>query len=137
MSTGATIAVVVGAVVLVGLLAFALLAARRRRLDARRERSREMRREAETRAVRAQSAQASAQERFARADRAEAEAQEKAAEARRARLSAEQRAAEAQRDLARARNGHDHARSLDPDVGDDAELEAREIDRRRGAGARR
>ena len=128
MSTGAIIAIVIGAILLVALIALVARAAGQRRLERRREAAGEQRDQARTRAIQAESARATSDERAARAQRAEAEAEEKAAQARREGAVAQQSSAEAERQSEAARAHHDRARRLDPDISDTGEEEAREID---------
>src|SRR4051812_47058018 len=120
MSTLGTIAVIVGVVVVLALVAIALIGARRKRLDSRREEAGELRKDAQRQGRLAERQRAEADERAARAKKAEAEAEEKAAQARREGALAEQRASGAGRQERFARDRHEEARSVDPDVGDDS-----------------
>ena len=114
MSTGAIIAIVVGALILLALLWFVLRAGRERRLDTRREEAREIRREAEVGS--------------AQADKSRAEADAQAAEARRQDALARERAATADEQHREARERHIEAADKDPDA--DPDEAAAEFDRR-------
>jgi hypothetical protein len=105
MDTGVIIAIVVGAVVLVALVLVLVRQAQLRRLDARRDRAREMRRHAEVSR--------------ARADRTHAEAEERAARARREEATARERAAAADEQRREARERHLDAARTDPDADED------------------
>ena len=120
MSTLGTIAIIVGAVVLLALIAIALMGARKKRLDSRREQAGELRNEAQRHGRLAERQRAEADERAARAKKAEAEAEEKAAVARRERALAEQRETVAGRQERFARGRHEEAQSVDPDVDEDS-----------------
>src|SRR3954469_11107901 len=121
MSTLGTIAIIVGAIVLLALVAIALIGARRKRLDSRREEAGELRQDAQRQGRLANRQRAEADERAARAKKAEAEAEERAAAARRERALAEQRDSVAGRQERFARDRHEEARSVDPDVDDESE----------------
>src|SRR3954468_19670079 len=121
MSTLGTIALIVGAVVLLALVALLIVSARRKRLDSRREEAGELRKDAQRQGRTAQRQRAEADERAARAKKAEAEAEERAAAARRERALAEQRDSVAGRQERFARDRHEEARSVDPDVDDESE----------------
>src|SRR3954471_14064507 len=121
MSTLGTIAVIVGVVVVLALVAIALIGARRKRLDSRREEAGELRQDAQRQGRLANRQRAEADERAARAKKAEAEAEERAAAARRERALAEQRDSVASRQERFARDRHEEARSVDPDVDDESE----------------
>ena len=118
MSTGAIVAIAVGAVALIALFVLLSTAMRRRRLDGRREQATELRQEARSRELRATRERASADEQHARAKQAQAEAEEKAAIARRESAGAEERAQVADRERKFARERHSEAQSVDPDVDD-------------------
>jgi F0F1-type ATP synthase membrane subunit b/b' len=105
MSTGAIIAIIIGALILLALLWFVGSAARNRRLETRRDQAREIRREAEV--GRAQ------------ADRTGAEAEAQAAEARRQEALARERAATAEEQQREARERHIEAAKKDPDADPD------------------
>ena len=131
MSTGAVIAIVIGAIILIALIVLLSRAARNKRLEGRREEAGELRREAQTRTLRAERQQASADEQQARAKQAEGEAEERAAAARRESAAAQERARAAEREHAVAREHHERALEVDPDVSaDDADHPAGTRDRR-------
>jgi F0F1-type ATP synthase membrane subunit b/b' len=90
MSTTAIVLIVVGALVVLAIIAFAATKARGRRLDQRREEAQEVR----------------------------VEAQAKARRAEQARLSAEEQAERARKEQAAAAELHGKANELDPDVDD-------------------
>lgn len=127
MSTGAIIAIVAGAIVLVAVLVLLTRAARGRRLESRREDAAELRQRAAARERSAADARAAADEESARAQRVRAEADEKAAQARRNEIAAQERAGDAERETLVAREHHDRAREIDPDASDTGEDEARRI----------
>ena len=81
----------------------------------------------------AEQVRAAAEEHRASAARAEAEAQEKAAQARREQALAARGNADADEAMGQARAHHDEARSVDPDVSDTGEDEARELELERDA----
>ena len=118
MSTGAIVAIAMGAVVLLTLFVLLAGAARGRRLDTRRERAGELREEAHTRGLHASRERAAADEQAARAKQAEAEAEEKAAASRREAATAAERAQVAERERRFARERHEEAAEVDPDVRD-------------------
>jgi hypothetical protein len=130
MSTEAIIAVAVGAVVVIALVVFLAKLGRKRQLDTRREKAGELRQEAHTRGLRAERERAAADEQAARAKQAQAEAEERAATARRESAAAQERAQVADRERKFARERHQEARSIDPDVDDDADGEDRNGDGR-------
>jgi predicted Holliday junction resolvase-like endonuclease len=130
VSTGAIIAIAVGAVVLLLLIALALRAMNHRRNDRRREQAGQLREQARSRSIQAESARASADEQAAEAKRAQAEAEERAAQAREEHAAAERRALEAEQLTEDARAHHDQARAVDPDVSDSAQDEALAINER-------
>jgi hypothetical protein len=113
MDTGVIIAIVVGALILLGLLWVLTRAGRSRRLETRRTEAREIRREAEV--GRAQ------------ADKTRAEAEAQGAEARRQDALARERAASAEEQHAEARERHIEAAKKDPDA--DPDEAAAEFDR--------
>jgi hypothetical protein len=125
MSTGAIIAVVVGGLIVLALIAVAGNVANRKR---RRTRAASLQREADAHSVQAETARADAEEKAAHAQRAEAEAQERQAQARREAATSKSAAAQAEQEAQQARTRHDRARSLDPDRSDSGEDEARAID---------
>jgi len=102
VSTGAIVAIIIGALIVLALLALLLSRGRRRRLDTKRHDAREIRREAEV--GRAQ------------ADRTRAEADERAARARREEAGAREQSAVAEAKQREARDRHMEAAKLDPDV---------------------
>jgi hypothetical protein len=105
MSTGAVIAIIIAAVIVLALLFFLLPRARNRRLEQRRSRARDIRAEARGPALEAQKAQAEADERAARARREAAEAEARSREARGRRSVAEEQL--------------EKARRIDPDADED------------------
>ena len=107
MSAGAIIAIVIGAIVLIVLIALVVQRQRARRLDQRRGEAAELRDEARVRGT--------------RAERERAAADEQAAAARRKAAEAEERALRAQREQAVAQEHEERARAVDPDVSEDAE----------------
>jgi hypothetical protein len=121
MSTGAIVAIVVGAILLIALLATLVPLTRRRSLGRRRERAGSLRQEAHTHRLNAERTRAAADEQAARASREKAEAEELAARGRVQRASSQERVTEAQREMAVAREHHDRARAIDPDAGDTAQ----------------
>jgi FtsZ-interacting cell division protein ZipA len=128
MSTAAIIAIVVGAILLVVLIVVGTRMARQRHLEGRREKAGELRQQAQHRDRTAQDARAATDEESARAERVRAEADEKEAEARRHEIAAQQRAGEAEGKTVVAREHHERAREVDPDVSDSGEDEARDLD---------
>jgi F0F1-type ATP synthase membrane subunit b/b' len=129
MSTGAIIAVIVGAVIVLALIWAIARAAGQKRRAAHREEARELRTQARSRSVQAEGARASAEEQAAQARRSEAEAEELAAKARKDRAAAEQQRMEAERESQAARNHHDEAREVDPEMSDTGHEEAITMDR--------
>jgi hypothetical protein len=122
MSIAVIVAIVVVAVVLVGLLVVLGPVARRRRLEARRERAENLRRDAYGRELRAEREQAVTDERSARANQLRAEASQRAAVARREAADIEAKAHEsgqaANREWSVVEQRHEKARTIDPDVDD-------------------
>jgi hypothetical protein len=119
MSTGAIVAIVVGALVLTAVVVLLARNARVRRMDSRREEADELRQEAQQRGLRATRERAAADEQSARAKQAQAEAEEKAAAARRESARAQERAQVADRERRFAAERHEQARDVDPDVAED------------------
>jgi F0F1-type ATP synthase membrane subunit b/b' len=119
MSTGLIIAIVVVALILLGLFVLLGRKGRERKLETRRHEAREIGREAEV--SRAQ------------ADRTRAEAETQAAEARRQDALARERAAEAETQHRDARERHIEAARRHPDM--DENEAAAEFDRQHAAGA--
>jgi FtsZ-interacting cell division protein ZipA len=111
MSTIAIVLIVIGAVIVIGLIATALSRARRRRLEDRRQIASEHREEATSHRLRAEKEAAAADEQGARARREAAEAQERS------------RAAERQQETARAHA--QHATEIDPDAESDGDAQDR------------
>jgi FtsZ-interacting cell division protein ZipA len=105
MSAGAIIAIVIGALIVIAIVAWLSRRARNRRLETRRVDARRHREDASIATAQAEKTQAEADERAARARREAAKAEEAAVTARQ------------QQRFARER--HAHADSLDPDVDDD------------------
>ena len=103
MSTGAIIAIAVGAVIVVALIAYTAIVARRRRLEGRRHEAKSLHRQASVQSAEVERARATADEHAARSRRAQAEAEEKTAEARRNHALAQKRASEADEGAERAR----------------------------------
>jgi FtsZ-interacting cell division protein ZipA len=127
VSAGTIIAIVIGAIVLLGLLAVAIIAGRRARLANRRHQARELRRRARGRTIQMEAARASAGRHAARARRAEAEAEEKAAEARLDKALAQQQGVATEQNAAFARDHYDRAHTVDPDSSDTGEQEAHKL----------
>lgn len=119
MSTGTIIAIVVGALVLIAIVALISRAGQRRKLDTRREQAGTLREGARERTLKAEHERSLADEQAARAKGAEAEAEEKAAMARRESASAQDRAQGADHEQALAHQDHREAREIDPDVSDE------------------
>jgi F0F1-type ATP synthase membrane subunit b/b' len=117
MSTGAIIAIVIAALIVLALLWFLGRKGRERRHETRRVEAREIRREAEV--DRAQ------------ADRTRAEAEAQSAEARRQDALARERAASAEEQHREARERHIEAAKKDPDA--DPDEAAAEFDRTHSA----
>jgi hypothetical protein len=132
MSTGAIVAIVVGAIILVGVIVILARRAGARGRAAHRREAGRLREQADAHTIQAESARASADEKAAQSARAEAEADEKAAQAKRAAAQAHQQASQAEHESEIVRAHHDRARAVDPDVGDDGEAEARALDERSG-----
>jgi hypothetical protein len=124
MSTGAIIAIAVGAVVVLALIAGLARVASRKRDERRREQAGELRQEARSRSIQADSARASADEQAAEALRVQAEAEERAAQARQGRAAADRQSLEAERLTESARDQHAQARAIDPDASDSGQDEA-------------
>ena len=108
MDTGAVIAIVVGALILLLLLAWALPRMRERKNEQLRSQAGEER--------------YAARDRQLRADKAQAAADEKAARARREAAQAEERAREATHQREAAGEHMERARELDPDVDEDVDV---------------
>jgi FtsZ-interacting cell division protein ZipA len=115
MDTGVIIAIVIAALILLGVLWFAGRKGRERRHETRRDQAREIRREAAVGT--------------AQADKTRAEADAQAAEARRQEALARERAASADEQHREARERHIEAAKKDPDV--DPDEAAAEFDRER------
>jgi FtsZ-interacting cell division protein ZipA len=127
MSMAAIIAIVVGAILLLGLIVVGTRMARQRRLEGRRQKAVGLRQQAQHRERTAEDARAAADEETARAQRVRAEADEKEAEARRHEIAAQERTGEAEGKTVVAREHHDRAREVDPDVSDSGEDEALDL----------
>ena len=134
MSTGAIVAIAVGAVIVLAIILLLGRMARDRRLERRRGQARELRQEASARGQRAEQVRASADEATARAERREAEADEQAAKARSESVEAEREGEHAAQEILAARTRHDRAREIDPDTPDTAEREAADLDAQRTNG---
>ena len=127
MSAGTIVGIVAGAVVLIALIAFAVVATRRARLDSRRRKAGELRHQADERRIQVEASRASAAERAARAQRAQAEAEERTAQARQDSALAQKEARAAEEQTAMAREHYDRARAVDPDSSDTGEEEAHAV----------
>jgi FtsZ-interacting cell division protein ZipA len=103
VSTIAVVLIVIGAVIVIALLAAALKGARERKLEDRRAIAGEHREEAKLRQL--------------EADKEAASADEQAARARREAAEAESRSRAAERERERARGHVEHAVEIDPDSG--------------------
>src|SRR5437763_4572678 len=135
MSTGAIVAIAVGAVIVLAIILVLGRMARNRRLERRRGQARELRQEASARSQRAEEVRASADEATARAERRQAEADEQTAKARKDSVAAEREGEHAAEEILAARTRHDRAREIDPDTDDSAEHEAADLDAGRSNGA--
>ena len=132
MSTGAIIAIVIAAVILIAVVALLGKRGRERRLEGRRVEAQEHRDQARMRARTAEREQADADEAAARAKKARAIAEEQAAQARRAEAEAEAKTEHARHERGHAEALHGHAEEIDPDAGADPEAdEGRSNGRRR------
>ena len=120
MSTGAIVAIVIGALILIALMVFLARRGRERRLESMREEAHEHRSQARVRARTAEREQADADEAAARAKKARAAAEEQAAQARRAEAEAEAKSEHAQHERGHAEQLHGRATELDPDADDDS-----------------
>src|SRR3954470_8208442 len=120
MSTGAIVAIVIGALILIALAVFLARRGRERRLESMREEAQEHRTQARVRARTAEREQADADQASAQAKKARAAAEEQAAQARRAEAEAEAKAEHAQHERGHAEELHGRATELDPDAGDDS-----------------
>jgi hypothetical protein len=116
MSTGAIVAIVIGAVLLIVLLAFLAKRGRERRFESMRLEAQEHRNEARIRERSAARDQAEADEAAARAKKARAIAEEQAAQARRAEAEAEAKAEHAQHERGHVEQLHERATEIDPDA---------------------
>lgn len=135
MSTGAIVGIVIGAIVIVAVVVFGFLTARRSRLESRRRQAGEIRGEARQRKIEVETTRAEADERAAQARRSQAEADELAAQARVARASAQSSNEAAERKTELVRERYEEARTVDPDAGD-GEEEARRLEAEREAARR-
>jgi FtsZ-interacting cell division protein ZipA len=102
MDTGVIIAIVIGVLLLIALFVLLGKKGRERKMETRRDESREIRREAEVK--------------DARADRVGAEAEERAAKARREEAIAREQSAEAEKHKREAHEHHAKAHEIDPDA---------------------
>lgn len=116
MDTGAVIAIVIAALVLIALFVVLSRAARAKKMDARRNEAGELRQEAQQRGLKAERHHAVAEEKEAIADRAEAEARQQAAIAKRERAEAQERSAVAEHEGHIAREHQEKAYEVDPDA---------------------
>lgn len=116
MSTGAIVAIVIGALILIALAVMLARRGRERRLESMREEAQEHRSQARMRARTAEREQADADEAAARAKKARAIAEEQAAQARRAEAEAEAKSEHAQHERGHAEELHGRATELDPDA---------------------
>src|SRR5688572_28699340 len=116
MSTGAIIAIVIGALILIALAVLLARRGRERRLETRRVEAGEHRDQARVRARTAEREQAEADEATARAKKARAHAEEQAAQARRAEAEAEAKADHATHERTQAQELHGRADEIDPDA---------------------
>lgn len=121
MSTGAIIAIVIGALILIGLIVLLARKGRERKVEQRRVEAHEHRNEARVRARTADREQAEADEAAARAKKARAQAEEQAAQARRSEAEAESKADHAHHERSQADELHGRAVDLDPDADDSRE----------------
>lgn len=101
MDAGVIIAIVVAAIVLIGLAVVFGRRKREERLDTRRVEARDHREDARVRS--------------ARADRAEAEAEERSARAKREQALAKEQAVTARNEQRAAKERHEYAEQVDPD----------------------
>jgi F0F1-type ATP synthase membrane subunit b/b' len=111
MSTGVVIVIVIGALIVLALLAWLGTRARHQRLDSRRQQARQIRREAEVH--------------DAQADRVSAEAEERAARARQEEAGAREQSARADEHRREAETRHERADDVDPDGRREAEQRPR------------
>jgi FtsZ-interacting cell division protein ZipA len=118
MSTGAIVAIVIGAVLLIALLVFLARRGRERRFEKMRSEAQEHRQEARIRQRSAARDQAEADEAEARAKKARASAEEQAAQARRAEAEAEAKADHARHERGHVEQLEERATELDPDAED-------------------
>ena len=121
MSTGAIVAIVIGALILIALMVFLARKGRERKHESLREEAHEHRTQARVRARTAEREQADADQAAARAKKARAAAEEQAAQARRAETEAEAKAEHAEHERGHAEQLHGRATELDPDADDTEE----------------
>ena len=119
MSTGAIIAIVIGALLLVALLVVLARRGRERRFENMRVEAQEHRNEARIRERGAKRDQAEADEAAARAKKARAIAEEQAAQAQRAEAEAEAKSEHAQHQRGQVDQLHERATEIDPDADDE------------------
>ena len=126
MSTGAIVAIVIGALLLVALLVVLARRGRERRFENMRAEAQEHRNEARIRERGAKRDQAEADEAAARAKKARAIAEEQAAQAQRAEAEAEAKSEHAQHQRGQVDELHTRATEVDPDAeSEEAETEGR------------
>ena len=116
MSTGAIVAIVIGALLVIALLVVLAKRGRERRFENMRQEAQEHRSEARVRSRSAERDQAEADEAAARAKKARATAEEQAAHARRAEAEAEAKADHARHEREHADSLHQRAGEIDPDA---------------------
>jgi FtsZ-interacting cell division protein ZipA len=121
MSTGAIVAIVIGALILIALMVFLARKGRERKHESMREEAHEHRTQARVRARTAEREQADADEAAARAKKSRAAAEEQAAQARRAEAEAEAKAEHAEHERGHAEQLHGRATELDPDADHDTQ----------------
>jgi FtsZ-interacting cell division protein ZipA len=119
MSTGAIVAIVIGALLVIALLVFLAKRGRERRFENMRLEAQEHRDEARVRARSAERDQAEADQAEAQAKKARAIAEEQAAQARRAEAEAEAKADHARHEREHADSLHQRAGEIDPDADGD------------------
>ena len=121
MSTGAIVAIVIGALILIALLVLMARRGRERKMENMRVEAQEHRSQARVRARTADREQAEADEAAARAKKARAVAEEQAAQARRAETEAEAKEDHAHHERTQAEQLHGRATEIDPDAGEGEE----------------
>jgi FtsZ-interacting cell division protein ZipA len=116
VSTGAIVAIVIGALILIALIVMLARRGRERKLEGRRIEAKDQRDQARVRARTAEREQADADEAEARAKKARAVAEEQAAQARRAEAEAEAKADHARHERTQAEELQGRADEIDPDA---------------------